>query len=85
MTIGQISLAQLALIFIPVAVVVAIQWRWSLAYRDTLYGLSRMVVQLLAVGYVLVFLFESESPLTVSVVLFVMITISSWIELRPLG
>lgn len=85
MTIGQISLAQLALIFIPVAVVVTIQWRWSIAYRDTLYGLSRMVVQLLAVGYVLVFLFESESALTVSAVLFVMITISSWIALRPLG
>jgi putative ABC transport system permease protein len=85
MPIGQIPLSQLALIFIPVAVVVAIQWRWSLPYRDTLYGLSRMVVQLLAVGYILVFLFESESPLTVSAVLFVMITISSWIALRPLG
>ncbi len=85
MPIGQIPLSQLALIFIPVAVVVAIQWRWSLPYRDTLYGLSRMVVQLLAVGYILVFLFESESPLTVSAVLFVMITVSSWIALRPLG
>jgi len=84
-SIGQIPLAQLALIFIPVAIVVVIQWRWSLACRDTLYGLSRMVVQLLAVGYVLVFLFESDSPLVVSGVLFVMITVSSWIALRPLG
>ncbi|HCK75772.1 MAG TPA: hypothetical protein DHW07_01350 [Gammaproteobacteria bacterium] len=82
---GQIPLTQLALIFIPVAVVVVIQWKWSLTYRDTLYGLSRMVAQLLAVGYVLVFLFESESSLTVSVTLFIMIAVSSWIALRPLG
>ena len=85
MSVGQIPLAQLALIFIPVVIVVVIQWRWSLASRDTLYGLSRMVVQLLAVGYVLVFLFESDSPLVVFGVLFVMITVSSWIALRPLG
>ena len=75
MPIGQIPLSQLALIFIPVAAVIVIQCRWSLNYRDTLYGLARMVGQLLAVGYVLVFLFESDSPLVVS----------SWIALRPLA
>ena len=85
MPIGQIPLSQLALIFIPVAAVIVIQCRWSLNYQDTLYGLARMVGQLLAVGYVLVFLFESDSPLVVSAVLFVMIAISSWIALRPLA
>ena len=64
---------------------IVIQCRWSLNYQDTLYGLARMVGQLLAVGYVLVFLFESDSPLVVSAVLFVMIAISSWIALRPLA
>ena len=68
MPIGQIPLSQLALIFIPVAAVIVIQWRWSLNYRDTLYGLVRMVGQLLAVGYVLVFLFESDSPMVISAV-----------------
>ena len=85
MPIGQIPLSQLALIFIPVAAVIVIQWRWSLNYRDTLYGLVRMVGQLLAVGYVLVFLFESDSPMVVSAVLFIMIAVSSWIALRPLA
>ena len=84
MPIGQIPLSQLALIFIPVAAVIVIQWRWSLNYRNTLYGLVRMVGQLLAVGYVLVFLFESDSPMVVSAVLFIMIAVSSWITLRPL-
>ena len=85
MPIGQIPLSQLALIFIPVAAVIVIQWRWSLSYRDTLYGLVRMVGQLLAVGYVLVFLFESDSPMVVSAVLFIMVAVSSWIALRPLA
>ena len=84
MPIGQIPLSQLALIFIPVAAVIIIQWRWSLKYQDTLYGLVRMVGQLLAVGYVLVFLFESDNPIVVSIVLFIMIAITSWIALRPL-
>ena len=84
MPIGQIPLSQLALILIPVAAVIVIQWRWSLNYKDTLYGLARMVGQLLAVGYVLVFLFESDSPMAVSAALFLMIAISSWIALRPL-
>ena len=52
--------------------------------RSTIYGMARMLAQLLAVGYVLVFLFDSDSPLIVSIVLFVMITVSSWIALRPL-
>ena len=85
MPIGQIPLSQLALIFIPVAAVIFIQWRWSLNYRDTLYGLARMVGQLLAVGYVLVFLFESDNPIVISIVLLIMIAITSWIALRPLA
>ena len=84
MPIGQIPLSQLALILIPVGAVIVIQWRWSLNYQDTLYGLARMVGQLLAVGYVLVFLFESDSPMAVSAALFLMIAVSSWIALRPL-
>jgi putative ABC transport system permease protein len=44
-----------------------------------------MLSQLLVIGYVLVFLFRSDSPLVVSAVLLIMITVASWIALRPLG
>lgn len=83
-SVETISLARLSLILLPVIVVIAIQWRWSMSSRSTIYGMARMLAQLLAVGYVLVFLFDSDSPLIVSIVLFVMITVSSWIALRPL-
>jgi len=79
-----ISLSRLALILIPVAAVVFIQWRWSISPRSTLQGIVRMLAQLLAVGYVLVFLFETDSPILVSLVLFVMISAASGIALRPL-
>ena len=79
-----ISLARLALILIPVAALIVIQWRWSISSRSTLYGIARMLAQLLAVGYVLVFLFETDSALLISGVLFVMIAAASWIALRPL-
>ena len=59
-SVEPIPLARLLLIFIPVLVVILIQWRWSLSARTTIYGITRMLAQLLAVGYVLVFFFETE-------------------------
>ena len=84
-SVESIPLARLLLIFIPVLVVVLIQWRWSLSAGTTIYAVVRMLSQLLVIGYVLVFLFRSDSPLVVSAVLLVMITVASWIALRPLG
>ena len=83
-SVEPITLARLALILIPVLVVVAIQWRWSLSGRTSIYGLARMVTQLLVVGYVLIFLFDSDQPLLVLTILAVMIVVASWIALRPL-
>ena len=44
-----------------------------------------MLLQLLLIGYVLLILFESEHAVLVSLVLVVMITVSSWIALRPIA
>jgi len=44
-----------------------------------------MLLQLLLIGYVLLILFESEHVVLVSLVLVVMITVSSWIALRPIA
>ena len=41
-----VELSHLALAFIPVAVVIAIYYRWSLNYKNTLYALARMLLQL---------------------------------------
>ena len=60
-TVEPISLGHLALAFLPVLIVLVIQIRWALPVRSTAYGIVRMLLQLLLVGYVLVYLFESEN------------------------
>ena len=56
-----IPLTRLALAFIPVCAVLLIIHRWSLGTRAGLVAVLRMVTQLLLVGYVLTFVFESDS------------------------
>jgi len=43
-----------------------------------------MLVQLLLIGYVLIYIFETDRPVFIIAVLTVMITIASWIAIRPL-
>ena len=80
-----IELPQLTLAFVPVALVAALLWRWSLDTATLGWATARMVVQLLMIGYVLTFIFEAEHPLVVVGVLAVMLGASSWIALRPLA
>lgn len=80
----QIPFAYLALAFIPALAVVGILYKWSLNYGNGLYAIFRMLVQLLLVGYFLVYIFEAESALIVIAVLIVMLFASSWIALRTI-
>jgi putative ABC transport system permease protein len=84
-SVDPISLYRLSLAFLPVLAVLAIQYWWSTDVRTSAYGLLRMLLQLMLIGYVLVFLFESESGLLISFIILVMVTVSSWIALRPLS
>lgn len=78
----DITLFNLANAFIPVMIVIAIFWYWSLEAGQAIYAVSRMLMQLLLIGYVLVFIFETKHSGIVLSVLFVMIMASSWIALR---
>ena len=80
-SIQTIPLVNLALAFIPVFIVVGILYKWSLGYRNALYAASRMLFQLLLIGYFLAYIFESESSSMVLAVLAVMIFAASWIAL----
>tara|TARA_R110002096_G_scaffold435927_1_gene664238 strand:+ start:7963 stop:8682 length:720 start_codon:yes stop_codon:yes gene_type:complete len=77
-----IPLESLTLAFIPVIVVVYILYRWNSDGREALLGISRMLVQLLVVGYFLAYLFEAKNAWIVLAVLAVMLFVSSWISLR---
>jgi putative ABC transport system permease protein len=83
--VDPIPLQRLAILFVPVLIVVVIQIRWALSARSSIYAIGRMLLQLLLIGYVLVFLFESERAILVTLVLTIMITVSSWIALRPIS
>ena len=77
-----IPFTNLVLAFIPAIVVVVIVWRWGIGYKRSIYALARMLIQLLLIGYFLVFIFKSDSSLIVIGVLAVMLFVSSWIALH---
>lgn len=85
MTIATISVPQLALSFIPVAVVVVLMWRWGQGYGHALQAIARMLIQLSLIGYVLVYIFQTESGLVISGVLAVMLVAASWIALNTVN
>ncbi len=81
-SIQTISYFNLALAFIPVAVVIVILWRWNIGYKTSIYAVFRMLIQLLLIGYFLAYIFEANNHWIVILVLAVMLFSSSWIALR---
>lgn len=81
----EVSLQGLVYAFIPALVVLLIMWRWQAGTGTAAYAMLRMLVQLLAIGYVLIYLFESDSYWVIAGVLTIMIAVASWIAVRPLG
>jgi len=77
-----ITLLALAISLLPILGVIWIGQRWSGSGRETAYATTRMLLQLLAVGYVLVFLFNSANPLWGLLVIAVMIVVSTGIGIR---
>ena len=84
-SIPEISLVQLLVSFVPVVAAIALLVRYSLGAWHGLYATARMLIQLLAIGYVLTYIFDADQPYIVLVVLLVMMAVASWIALRPLA
>ena len=85
MDIATISVSKLALSFIPVAIVAVLMWRWGQGYSRSLQAIARMLLQLTLIGYVLIYIFQSESGLVISGVLTVMLVAASWIALNTVN
>ncbi len=81
MNVDTIPLQNLALALVPVAALIVILHRWSLDAGHAFYGVFRMVIQLLLIGYLLTFIFDSSSAWIVGLVLVVMVVAASWIAL----
>ena len=80
----EISWQGLLIAFIPTAVVIGIMVAWRSIVGTALYASARMLVQLLLIGYVLIYIFETDNWLVIAGVLVVMLTVSSWIATRTL-
>jgi len=82
MDVAMISVPRLALAFIPVAVVLILMWRWGQGYARGLQAIARMLLQLTLIGYVLIYIFQTDSGLVIAGVLTVMLLAASWIALN---
>ncbi len=82
-SISMIPLLNLSVAFLPAIVVIVIMFRWALDFRNGLYSIGRMLLQLLLIGYFLAFIFETKNAGVVVIVLAIMVSFSSWIALRP--
>ncbi len=81
---ATIPLTNLAIGFAPTIVVLVIMYRWALNVRDAMYANARMLAQLLAVGYVLTYIFETDDPYLITALLVLMLLVSAWISLNAL-
>lgn len=77
-----ISLVSLFLCLLPCLGIAWIGHKWAGGGRELLYATGRMVLQLLAIGFALVFLFETPNPLIGLAVVAVMIGVSALISVR---
>ncbi|TCZ77106.1 iron export ABC transporter permease subunit FetB [Paenibacillus albiflavus] len=65
------------LIFIMITILVSL-WQKLGLEKDILIGTIRSAVQLLIMGYVLQFIFDTEHPLFLVLIPFIMISVASW-------
>ena len=77
-----IPILELGIIFIPTAYLLVVMFRWQLKAFTGLYANVRMLVQLLLVGYFLTYVFETNQPLVIVLLIALMIAVSAWITLR---
>jgi putative ABC transport system permease protein len=83
-SIQTIPFPNLALALIPVIVVIFILWKWKIDYKNSIYAIARMLVQLMLIGYILVYFFGTNNSWIVISVLTVMLFSASWIALRTM-
>lgn len=81
-SIPQIGITGTALSLLPIAVAAVFYGRWCGQGGLVAYASMRMVLQLLAIGLVLVYLFENPDWRMGALVLGVIISASSWIGMR---
>jgi putative ABC transport system permease protein len=80
-----ISLINLSFMFLPILVVGYVYFKWTNNLYEIPKAVFRMILQLLLIGYVLVYLFDTKVPSLGYFIIFFMIAVSSFIALRNIN
>ena len=80
--ISIIPLENLMIMFVPPFILIGIFYYWSHDWRNIIYALTRMLGQLLLIGYVLSYIFSNDNYNYILLILLIMVSIASWISLR---
>lgn len=78
----HIQVQNLFFMLIPIAIVWYFYWKWTRNTSEIAYATLRMVLQLIAIGYLLVYIFAQHSLWFGVLIVAIMVSISSWIALR---
>ena len=77
----MIPVSNLLLSFVPVIVLAVVLIKWKLDWKELVYASARMLTQLIAIGYLLAYIFEKNAPVWTLIILAFMLAVSSWISL----
>lgn len=81
----EISFLDLVWIFIPLGIVYYLYLKWVNDKRTLVVAFGRMLLQLVLIGYVLTYIFETKNVYMVLSILSIMLLIASVISLRPVA
>lgn len=70
---------------LPIVIVMYIYMRWTDDKITISYSLVRMFLQLILIGYILTYIFDTKLPYLVILILSIMLIVSSIIALRPIA
>lgn len=77
-----IPFIKLFYLIIPLLITWYFYFKWTGDKKDILYSTFRMLVQLLLIGYLLLYIFEDKSPLLGAFIIFFMALVSAQITIR---
>jgi putative ABC transport system permease protein len=78
-----ISWFDLAWCLIPIVLVCGVYIAWQGKPSEIIIAVLRMIVQLVAVGYVLISIFDNPSPWISAGIVSLMLLVAAWIAIRP--
>ena len=81
----QLEWLNIGIALLPMIPVIVLVFFWSERGWTAIYSIARMFIQLVVIGYFLVYIFATSDPWLICLVLTVMLVAASWISLSPVS